>query len=203
MKLSRKFLTISLFMGGVVLLAGCKPPDPGPIESPTIGVCAPGSAVDQYVCHESGGRIQSVFPDKIPVIIPVSTLNFGSFYVDTLGSNVVFPGNGTFTVTLKNSNGQVIAASSFAWSKTGGKLTPSSPAAIRNWMMGVAGDYNTVDVALDPMDLGVQTGVNALMYTAHMDSNIIGASGLVWTQGSCNTGSLNLTGASRTICPSL
>ncbi len=201
MKISKKSLTIGLFIANAVLLAGCKTPDPGPSPNPTIGDCAPGSEVDQYVCHETGGGIQSIFPDKIPSIIPISMINFGSFYVDTLGSNVVFPGNGTFTVTLKNSAGQTIAASSFSWSKTGGMLVPSSPTAIRNWMLGVSGDYNIVDVKLDPMDLIVQSGVNTLMYTAYMDSNLVSASGLVWTQGSCNTGSLNLTGASQTICP--
>ena len=97
----------------------------------------------------------------------------------------MFPANGTFTITLKNSNGQTIAASSFGWNRQGNQLVPSSHTGIENWIAQNNALFQEIVVEIDPTMIGVEPGLNTVMLSAYMGQNILSTTGTMWTLGGC------------------
>jgi len=97
----KNLCVIIAMLGSTALLSGCGPDQAAPpISSQPVLNCQ-GSEVDQYLCHERGGGFSSTFSDTIFSIVPIGMIDFGSFYIDTIGSNVIYPSSGTFTITLR------------------------------------------------------------------------------------------------------
>jgi len=75
----------------------------------------------------------------------------GSYQLDTVGSTVPYPNRGTLVVSLTDSTtGEVQAAQTFSWIRTGTVLKAESPDAINEWAYANAGSADKISYSLTP-----------------------------------------------------
>ncbi|WP_077444612.1 hypothetical protein [Rhodanobacter sp. C05] len=63
-----------------------------------------------------------------------ATISAADLYIETAGTDFALATTGNAALTISDSNGAILASSSFPWVRSGTKLTFQNPAAIQSWL---------------------------------------------------------------------
>ncbi len=86
---------------------------------------------------------------------------------------------GVFTVSVL-SGGSTLAASTFAYTRSGNNFAPANPSAVSAWIQSYAGSIDEVDIELDNMVIAEVDGSNSVSVTAYYGGGSIGNSSSTW-----------------------
>jgi len=115
-------------------------------------------------------------------------LNSASIVMDVSGSNVQWPQSGMLALTIRNrSTHAVLAARSFAWTRSGTSVVVSDPAAVDAWILSSgadAADYQ-VDYAFQNLTMPAQEGSNLVAVDVYQDGTpkATAAATIPWSGG--------------------
>lgn len=95
----------------------------------------------------------------------------GSYQLDVSGSTIPYPSNGTMVVTLKNSaSGNVVAAQTFQWTRTGSVISASHPDSINNWAYSYAGAADSISYELSQFRSAYGSGLQTIAASSYYES---------------------------------
>lgn len=130
-----------------------------------------GGMIDASV---SGSLSASSAPAAIAGALGVnSTLDASSITMDTSGSSVTWPQTGTVALTIRSkSNGAVLSAQSFPWTRNVSVITFSNPSAVNSWLSSSGADAAThkVDYDFQNLTMPAQQGSNLIAVDIYQDN---------------------------------
>lgn len=143
---------LTALVAASLLLAGCPNDAKEVVRSIPVGahiecdVWAFGSVTN---CHTGFGA-------GIPPGTPGTFGNWGSLtaddvYIDTTGTTTSLPANGTGTLSVSNSAGQLLGAATFTWVRMGTKIKLQDPSAVQNWLESYASSGAMIEYELAPV----------------------------------------------------
>lgn len=138
-------------------------------------------------CESSGGgancKVEGEVSGKWIVERSAST-DFSNLSIDVSGSTIAFPSYGQLNISLVAEDaGTTLASGTFAWVRSGSRISLVDPAAANAWALPYAEVATRVNFALDDFSTAEASGQNTI--TASVDVNGVSqaSASQVWNGG--------------------
>lgn len=181
----RRVIQFSILAMTAIVLTACEPK-----EWEVEANCEGGSS--SWKCS-GGGKIKGTFQKQQRnsfYAASTSSWDAANFSIDLDGSTVGTPSTGNVTISLVDSQGNVVQATKiFAWFKSGTRLYLVNPSEVNTWAQENAGSADTVRYQLQPFDVsGVSSGDNLFSVTAEYAGDPKALSVMTFSSGDSGCG---------------
>lgn len=170
----RKFLVAAVLVAALPLLFAC-------VTTPSLP-CDDGDGLPPF-------NPQSCAPDwSLDLGTEVSAASLATMFtpadleMDFSGTTVGIPTSGSVTLSLLDSSGGTLAATTFSWTRSGNVATLDNPSAVTSWVAAQSGNVADVSIETLPMTISTSPGTNTFQSTARYDGSNLATSAQTWTE---------------------
>lgn len=168
--MNKRVLCCTLLVGTVLLLSAC------------AGMSYRGKVrCDSEKKCEIEGEDSGTFPKAsslaTSLLESVRIADAASFQIDTAGSTVFIPWNGTVMLSLsRSSDGAVRASRTFAWKRTGTVIRLSDPNAVNAWAAAAGADADTLKYSLTRFQSDYGKGAQKISAASVYEGEVVATS---------------------------
>lgn len=115
----------------------------------------------EVIWEGDGGGKKSIYNSLLSTLDVLP--DAASFELDTSGSTIPYPSNGSVVLRVKNSStGAISASQTFAWIRTGTVIRVADPAAVNAWIYSNVGSGDSLSYDLAPFHSAYGNGLQVI-----------------------------------------